>query len=805
MTTSRHVQSLEPRQMLAAGQLDSSFGVAGQILGSAALGQAVESHRLTDTVPLADGSVILAGTLTLAGQSRPRAFLAKQDSDGNWDRRFGDRGLALVQFSQSSAVDALASVDSAGRILVGVEHQSSASAKRISLARFSANGTPDRQFASNGVCTSTSQRSQTLADISVNPNNQPILAANMLSGGRAVSGAVYRFKSNGTLDQSFGRNGVAGVDAVNGAEEFTALALDGNRILLGGTGVVSGGDRDLIIARFKSDGGLDRSFDGNGIASFGHSTRDDQLYALSVDGGSRPLVVTANSRRVTSEYGSTRQVSFTLHRRTFSGRSDLSFGSSGFSTIRELSFGVTEVLTEALAAAVAQNGMGYRVALAATTYESFTGETLDFSSAGQFDPASRRERYLNSPFYYAPTVRIVTAALEGGKLLVSADANNELGSVSLIGKFDPRESDDGDGYFHRTSEFFPEQTVAEYGVAPDGNLLLNSDVFLGNIVQKLFPTGRNLPFAGGNDLHVYAGDFTRFRSLTVFPDGSFHLSGSGPDVDGDYFSLYPQRFTATGENDSNHGVGYFDENSYAFMSRQPRGDALYSFRWHGDENDRRAVSTAAGELLELDSYVIAEAVSAFNPENDYNNLFFIDAVSWRGSGLVTTGRIGLHASNGQETLQDITIRQNPDGTLDRSFGTNGVLYKKFDGLLASQRDGGLLYFTPEGFLARRLPNGQPDRQFGTNGVIGIAGDFTVDSRDRIILNRQLPNGDTQVFRFTAAGKTDRTFGGGDGILVVNSRVKQNVQLMVLPDDKLLVTAYRATDARVDWSAIRILA
>ena len=75
-------------------------------------------------------------------------------------------------------------------------------------------------------------------------------------------------------------------------------------------------------------------------------------------------------------------------------------------------------------------------------------------------------------------------------------------------------------------------------------------------------------------------------------------------------------------------------------------------------------------------------------------------------------------------------RLNPDGTLDNTFGTGGVMYTSTAGVLAVQSDGHILLLgdTPntvsEG-LDSFLPNGQIDTAFGAGGQALPAPPITV--------------------------------------------------------------------------------
>lgn len=87
--------------------------------------------------------------------------------------------------------------------------------------------------------------------------------------------AVARYKSDGSLDESFGGTGTITTPVRSGAEaKSVAIQSDGKIVVAGRTEY----PRDFVVARYNADGSLDTSFGGIGIVitAFGtnsYSTR----------------------------------------------------------------------------------------------------------------------------------------------------------------------------------------------------------------------------------------------------------------------------------------------------------------------------------------------------------------------------------------------------------------------------------------------------------------------------------------------------------------------------------------------------
>jgi uncharacterized delta-60 repeat protein len=74
-----------------------------------------------------------------------------------------------------------------------------------------------------------------------------------------------RLNVNGSLDSSFSGDGSTFVNLDNGAELATSVILDGDDILMGGFSSTNGGQ--VLVARLQSNGSLDSTFSGDGLAT----------------------------------------------------------------------------------------------------------------------------------------------------------------------------------------------------------------------------------------------------------------------------------------------------------------------------------------------------------------------------------------------------------------------------------------------------------------------------------------------------------------------------------------------------------
>ena len=89
--TSRFLERLEPRRLLSAGELDTSFGDQGvEIIAS---NRYVETHTVAGAVQ-GDGKTLLAGSLNYATV----AVIARFQISGQPDPTFGSNGMVTIGF-----------------------------------------------------------------------------------------------------------------------------------------------------------------------------------------------------------------------------------------------------------------------------------------------------------------------------------------------------------------------------------------------------------------------------------------------------------------------------------------------------------------------------------------------------------------------------------------------------------------------------------------------------------------------------------------------------------------------------------
>lgn len=280
-----------------AGSLDPTWGASGTVQTSFSNPSWVKTLVVQD-----DGKVVAAGTSEgppADGLFGDDVAVARYAGNGDLDPSFAG-GKVETDFGGAERVEAVA-VQPDGKIVVaGSDIRSDVPYMRLFLARYNADGTVDTGFGTDGRV----YADQITGDLN---GNQPvdlnvaddgtILAAVTYdvpqSGGGIDHVALLHFAPNGSLDPSFGDNGIADAPLGNAIRLGSINLLDNGQALATGTASPNGsGDNQSAIVRLDPDGRLDSSFGGDGVVTVNALPgRHDQANASIVDGAGNVVVV----------------------------------------------------------------------------------------------------------------------------------------------------------------------------------------------------------------------------------------------------------------------------------------------------------------------------------------------------------------------------------------------------------------------------------------------------------------------------------------------------------------------------------
>lgn len=222
------------------GSFDLAFGNAGKS-NNAAWGVAADGG----SVVMVNGKFYISTLCQGAGLGATRYFCTlRLNADGSPDLSFGIGGRAVTNIVAGGNLGVSAALNGGAFILAGI--CSTGSGQHACLLRVLLDGTVDTAFGNNADAVA-SLFWETVSVVVVNGRT-------MLTGSGNCGGSSFclaRFASNGMPDTSFGIGGMSvASDVPPGWGYASAIALDGDRVLLGGT--CSSTSADFCLSRVQN-------------------------------------------------------------------------------------------------------------------------------------------------------------------------------------------------------------------------------------------------------------------------------------------------------------------------------------------------------------------------------------------------------------------------------------------------------------------------------------------------------------------------------------------------------------------------
>ncbi len=233
-----------------------------------------------------DRKIVVGGTCGTA-----TVVLARFLPDGTLDATFGTNGLVL---SPGDAASKALLVQPDNK-LVTVGFQLIPGSNQALVARYNEDGSPDPSFGANGVVTTTTgEGKSSFRSVARQPDGKIVAVG---QGGStapfaAPKGKVVRFETNGTIDTSFGLNGVF---TTIGPRSFSAVAMESDGRIVAAGGTVGINSSCFHAMRLSPNGVADSSLDD--IECFASASDFDGIKSVLIQPDMKILVggITVNS------------------------------------------------------------------------------------------------------------------------------------------------------------------------------------------------------------------------------------------------------------------------------------------------------------------------------------------------------------------------------------------------------------------------------------------------------------------------------------------------------------------------------
>ena len=300
----------------APGDLDTTFDGDGKVttsIGSSDSGEAMAIQ--------ADGKIVVAGSADIAGV---REFaVARYNSNGSLDTLFDGDGIVTTSVGDFADFANGVAIQSDGKIVAaGFTETGGTEDTDLALVRYNSDGSLDSSFSGDGIVTTPVGASDVdiARAVAIQSDGKIVVAGYSYATTEDYDLVLVRYNTDGTLDSSFAGDGIAVYHGVNDVAYAVAIQSDG-KIVVAGYAQDDAEDeltRDFAILRYNTNGSLDTTFNGNGKLRTGFGGYD---YA-------RALAIQADGKIVAVGYAEAGP-GFALVRCNTNGTLDSSFSGDG--------------------------------------------------------------------------------------------------------------------------------------------------------------------------------------------------------------------------------------------------------------------------------------------------------------------------------------------------------------------------------------------------------------------------------------------------------------------------------------------
>jgi uncharacterized delta-60 repeat protein len=648
------------------------------------------------------------------------------------DANFGPNGGIVIteQLSNAASNDFVraATLQADGKILVVGRTWNGSGAGYI--ARFTATEILDTSFNFCGF----RYLSSAVNAIAIQPDGKIIIA---------FSNAIYRLNTDGSKDVNFISPNLTNFTAL----QINAVAINNSGKIIFTGNYSNGTDTDLIVGSLNSDGSLTTSFDTDGIA------------VLNLPG--------------TSEYGYNLKITPTNGKITICGSKEISSTDSDFFITRYTSTGTLDIF--------GTNGV--------LTFDYGTNDALtsmDFQSDGKLIlVGSSRD---TTPVEYLIARRINT--------------NGTLDTTVNFNRGGFRKYYNGSSAIDRSEV----KIIASDKIAISGSSYLAGPVTGTPAVIQLDANGNyDSSFVGSASYcycFAYDGNFSYTSFLLQKPDGSYIVGATSYDTIN--YKIRLVNFAASGS--------YVNDTNINLLQGTDKVVSII------EQTNGKTVALLTSEQQGVGNTAL---LTRNNSNGNIDTLFGADNTGLVDTGLVNPYRLAKQSDGKMliSTLDGLIKRFTVDGSLDTGFANSGVLdfsptatggAVNFIDNIVTSSDGKIYivfdYFNNSLYnigLYRLNNDGSIDTTFGVDGIATarfdtidvneeeFPTDIFIQSDNKIVMACSIDiNGNWigGIVRFNATGTLDTTFGINGKVTVQTGTVYYPFTIKGTQNNKFLIDA-----------------
>jgi uncharacterized delta-60 repeat protein len=225
-------------------------------------------------------------SLVLTTIAMALATITIAQQPGDLDTSFSGDGKQTALFGWYSDVGRSVAIQSDGKIVVAGEIGDVVE-PQWAVIRFDAGGALDGKVITD-FDTLPNGPEESPHSVAIQPDGKIVVAGSQWWNGIGATSdfALARYHDDGTLDSSFSTDGMVITDLGFGDHGFQMVLQPDGKLVVAGQATVNPSHVDFAMARYRSDGSLDSSFDADGkvITDFDSSLDYGSAVAIQADG-----------------------------------------------------------------------------------------------------------------------------------------------------------------------------------------------------------------------------------------------------------------------------------------------------------------------------------------------------------------------------------------------------------------------------------------------------------------------------------------------------------------------------------------
>ncbi len=276
-------------KIVAAGNVSGGFGAARYNTDGSLDATFGTNGEMTVTVGSYSGCQALGlqsdGKIVLGGYAGGDMVVVRLTTNGGLDATFNGTGLVMTNVGTNYDEAFALAIQGDDKIVLG-GYADTAQGRNFALLRYNGDGSLDSTFGTGGKVTTALGSYSQINTLAIQADGK-IVAGGLLAtsdlGGNHWIVAIGRYNADGSLDATFGGGGIVTTDAVDWRSEAKGIAVlpTGKLLITGYAGTITN-PTDFFLIQYNSDGSLDTSFGTNGVVITDIAGDADSSNAIAV-------------------------------------------------------------------------------------------------------------------------------------------------------------------------------------------------------------------------------------------------------------------------------------------------------------------------------------------------------------------------------------------------------------------------------------------------------------------------------------------------------------------------------------------